>query len=184
MSLERLVAEIESRVQQEIAGEQARLEAEKTRIEADRSRRIAAIRAEAARMASQSAARERTRRIAGARLAAKKLGYEHVEDRTRQLLEAVKAELAAYAGSPDYSKLVKRMYLVAAGRLGKDLKIRGRAEDARLLRSIAGNGFDDRPLPIVGGFVAETADGNRRLNLSFDELLRLHEDQLRALLPT
>jgi hypothetical protein len=30
--------------------------------------------------------------------------------------------------------------------------------------------------------VAETPDGSRRLNLSFDELLRLHEDRVRELL--
>ena len=184
MSLERLVAEIESRAQQEIAREQARFETEQARILADRSRQIEAIRTDAQRGATLTAERERTRRIAGARLEAKKLGYEYQEARTKELLETVKAQLADYAGSPEYPPLLKRMYSAAASRLGKDLKIRGRAEDARLLRSIGGRGFDDTPLPVVGGFVAETADGTRRLNLTFDELLRLREDELRALLPT
>jgi len=184
MSLERLVAEIESRAQQQIASEQARFEGERTKIDADRTRRIDAIRSAALREATQAAARERTRRVAGARLEAKKLGYEFQEARTKALLEAVKAELAEYAGSSDYPKLMKRMYASAATRLGKDLKVRGRAEDARLLRSIGGTGFDDTPLPVTGGFVAETSDGTRRLNLTFDELLRLREDELRALLPT
>ncbi|MCI4352007.1 MAG: hypothetical protein L3K14_01270 [Thermoplasmata archaeon] len=183
MSLERLVAEIEHRAEQEIAREQARFEAEQAKILADRTRRMEAIRADAQRGAAQTAARERTRRIAGARLEAKKLGYEYQEARTKELLETVKTRLAEYAGSPDYPRLLKRMYAAAASRLGKDLKLRGRAEDARLLRSVAGSGFDDTPLSVVGGFVAETADGTRRLNLTFDELLRLREDQLRALLP-
>jgi vacuolar-type H+-ATPase subunit E/Vma4 len=184
MSLERLVAEIESRAQQEIASEQARFEKEQAELLADRARRIEAIRSETLRRAQQDAARERTRRIAAARLEAKKLGYEYQEARTKELLEAVKAQLATYAGGPDYSKLLKRMYAAAASRLGKDLKIRGRPEDARLLRSIAGAGFDDTPLPVTGGFVAETSDRSRRLNLTFDELLRLREDELRSLLPT
>lgn len=184
MSLERLVAEIENRAQQEIAREQARFETERTRILADRSHRIDAIRADAQREATLTAARERTRRLAGARLEAKKLGYEYQEARTKELLGTVKDKLAEYAGGTDYPLLLKRMYAAAASRLGKDLKIRGRTEDARLLRSIGGRGFDDTPLPVVGGFVAETADGTRRLNLTFDELLRLREDELRALLPT
>jgi vacuolar-type H+-ATPase subunit E/Vma4 len=184
MSLERLVAEIESRTQQEIAGEQARFEKEQAEIVADRTRRIAAIRSDTLRRATQEAARERTRRIAGARLEAKKLGYEFQEARTQQLLDAVKQQLADYTKSPEYPKLLKRMYAAATSRLGKDLKIRGRAEDAKLLRSVAGAGFDDPALPVTGGFVAETSDGTRRLNLTFDELLRLREDELRSLLPT
>jgi len=184
MSLERLVAEIESRAQQEIAGEQARFEKERAGILADRARRIEVIRSEALRRATREAARERVRRIAGARLEAKKLGYEFQEARTRELLDTVKAQLATYAESSDYPKLLKRMYASATSRLGKDLKVRGRADDAKLLRSIAGAGYDDAPLPVTGGFVAQTSDGSRRLNLTFDELLRLREDELRSLLPT
>ncbi len=184
MSLERLVAEIESRAQQEIASEQARFEKERAEILADRARRIETIRTEAQRRVAQDAARERTRRIAGARLEAKKLGYEYQEARTKQLLESVKTRLADYAGTPDYPKLIKRMYAAAVSRLGKDLTVRGRAEDAKLLRSVAGSGFDDTPVPVTVVFVAETSDGTRRLNLTFDELLRLREDDLRSLLPT
>jgi vacuolar-type H+-ATPase subunit E/Vma4 len=183
MSLERLVAEIESRAQQEIAAEQVRFEKEKAAIVADRTRRIEALRADTLRRATQEAARERTRRIAGARLEAKKMGYEFQESRTQALLEAVKRQLADYTKSPEYPKLLKRMYAAATSRLGKDLKIRGRSEDAKLLRTVAGAGYGDTPLPITGGFVAETSDGSRRLNLTFDELLRLREDELRSILP-
>jgi vacuolar-type H+-ATPase subunit E/Vma4 len=184
MSLERLVAEIESRAQQQIAAEQARFEKDKADILADRARRIEAVRSEVLTRATQEAARERTRRIAGARLEAKKLGYEFQEARTQKMLEAVKGQLAQYAGTPEYPKLLRRMYAAATSRLGKDIKVRGRAEDAKLLRSVAGAGYDDRPLPVTGGFVAETSDGSRRLNLTFDELLRLREDELRSILPS
>jgi vacuolar-type H+-ATPase subunit E/Vma4 len=184
MSLERLVAEIEHRAQEEIAKEQARFEAEQAKILENRAHRIEAIRAEVLGRATQEAARERTRRTAGARLVAKKLGYEFQEARTGELLEVVRAQLAKYAGSPEYPKLLKRMYSAATGRLGKEIKVRGRIEDAKILRSIAGGAYDNAPLSIAGGFVAETVDGSRRLNLSFDELLRLREDELRSLLAT
>jgi vacuolar-type H+-ATPase subunit E/Vma4 len=184
MSLERLVAEIESRAQQQIAAEQARFEKVQAEIVADRTHRIEAIRSESLRQATQEAARERVRRVAGARLEAKKLGYEFQEARTQELLGAVKRQLGEYAKGPEYAKLLKRMYVAATSRLGKDIKIRGRPEDAKVLRTIAGTGYDDEPLPVTGGFVAETADGARRLNLTFDELLRLREDEIRSLLPT
>lgn len=182
MSLERLVAEIESRAKQQVADEQARFEKERSQILADRARRVEATRTDVLRQASLEAARERTRRVAAARLEAKKLDYEFQEARTRELLAAVRAQLAQYAGSTDYPKLLKRMYAAAVSRLGKALKVRGRAEDGKLLRSIGGSGFDDRPLSVLGGFVAETPDGSRRLNLTFDELLRLREDELRSAL--
>lgn len=184
MSLERLVAEIESRAQQQIADEQARFEKERAEILRDRARRVEAVRADARRRAEQDAAREKTRRIAGARLEAKKLGYEFQEARSKEALENVRSQLAQYAETPEYPKLMKRLYAAAVGRLGKDLKIRGRAEDAKLLKSLAGSGFAATPLPVTGGLVAETSDGTRRLNLTFDELLRLREDELRSLLPT
>jgi vacuolar-type H+-ATPase subunit E/Vma4 len=183
MSLERLVAEIESRARQEIAAEQARFDKEKAALDADRAGRIEALRVGTLRRATEEAARERTRRVAGARLEAKKMGYEFQESRTQALLEAVKRQLADYTKSPEYSKLLKRMYAAAGSRLGKDLRIRGRAEDAKLLRTVAGAGYDDKPLPVTGGFIAETSDGTRRLNLTFEELLRLREDELRSLLP-
>ena len=71
---------------------------------------------------------------------------------------------------------------VATDSLGKQLKISGRAEDAALLAKVAGKCFDPAPLPIVGGLIAETPDGSRRLKLSFDELLRLREDRVREIL--
>lgn len=184
MSLERLVAEIESRARQQIAEEQARFEKEKADLLSERSHRIDGIRADTLRRAQLEAAREKTRRIAGARLEAKKLGYEFQESRAQELLESVRKELGRYTTTPEYPKLVRRMYAAAVRRLGKSPKVRGRAEDAKLLRSFAGAGFDDTPLPITGGFVAETADGTRRLNLTFDDLVRLREGELRSLLPT
>ncbi|MGI0053009.1 MAG: hypothetical protein ACRECR_01955, partial [Thermoplasmata archaeon] len=82
----------------------------------------------------------------------------------------------------EYAGLLERMYLLAIDRLGKDARISGRAEDAARLKSIAGKGFQPTPRPIRGGLVAESADGARRLTLSFDELLRLREDRVRRLL--
>ncbi|MGI0130371.1 MAG: hypothetical protein ACREEC_09520, partial [Thermoplasmata archaeon] len=71
---------------------------------------------------------------------------------------------------------------VATAALGRPIRISGRADDAAVLAKVAGKAFDPTPQPILGGLVAETADRSRRLNLSFDELLRLREDEVRELL--
>jgi vacuolar-type H+-ATPase subunit E/Vma4 len=134
------------------------------------------------RQTDLDAHRERSQKIANAKLTARKLTYEAREKQTSDRLQQVRATLSAYADSDEYPQVVKRMYALAVERLGKQVKVSGRAADASLLKSVAGKAFDDTPAPILGGLIAETSDRSRRLNLSFDELLRLREDQVRTLL--
>ncbi len=97
-------------------------------------------------------------------------------------LETVRALLRKFTQGEEYPEVLRRMYALALDELGKDVRVSGRAEDAAVLRSIAGRSFDPTPASIPGGLIAETPDGARRLTLSFDELLRLREDRVRSLL--
>ncbi len=182
MSLESLVAEIRTRGQTELQGVETTRATEAARIGADRDAQIAAIRAESGRLAESESARERAQRIAAAKLKARKLLYEAREARLEQDLQETRGLLEEYADSDDYPATLKRMVDVATARLGKQIRVMGRADDASKLSKVAGKSVDPTPLTILGGLVAETPDGSRRLNLSFDELLRLHEDRVRELL--
>jgi vacuolar-type H+-ATPase subunit E/Vma4 len=71
---------------------------------------------------------------------------------------------------------------LALRELGRSVKVGGRAEDATILRTVAGKSYDPSPRPILGGLVATTSDGHRSLDLSLDELLRLRESQVREIL--
>lgn len=182
MTLDRLVAEIEARGREELAREEARGAAERARLLAERERRVAEVRDGLARSAEADAARERAQRVAAAKLQARKLLYETRETRMGGALAATRTLLAEFTRSDEYREVVKRMVAVAQAQLGKDLRVFGRAEDAALLKSVAGKAFAPTPQGVLGGIVAETADGARRLNLTFDELLRLREDKVRDLL--
>ena len=182
MSLETLVAEISARGRAELESIEASRAAEAARIVADRDAQIAAIRAESDRLGEAEAARERAQRIAAAKLRARKLLYEAREARLERALEETRALLEKYTESDDYPATLQRMYDAATRELGKSVRVRGRAADASRLAKVAGKSADPTPLPILGGLVAETPDGARRLNLSFDELLRLHEDRVRETL--
>ncbi|HTT35258.1 MAG TPA: V-type ATP synthase subunit E family protein [Thermoplasmata archaeon] len=182
MSLERLVDEIRTRAEAEIGEERRRLAAEESRITEERDRRLATIQAEATRQAELETARERAQRLARAKLDARKRVFEARERKIGRLLEATRGVLTDFADSEEYPAVLKRLYAYAQGSLGKQIRVRGRAKDASLLRTIAKGAFSDEPLPILGGLVAETTDGARRLNLSFDELVRLREDRVRELL--
>ncbi len=182
MSLESLVEEIRVRAEAELTATIEQQKAEGVRVLADRDRRVAEIRVASARATEIEVARERAQRVAAAKLQARKMLYEAREKRLGEGLRETRALLADYTASPAYPAVLQRMVAVATTTLGGQLRISGRAEDAPLLAKVAGKTFDPTAQPIVGGLIAETTDHNRRLNLSFDELLRLREDRVRELL--
>lgn len=182
MPLERLVEEIRSRAAKDLEREQGRIETEKAKIGADRDRRIAEIKTEGARLTEIEATRDRAQRVAAAKLAARKLQYEAEEDQVGAALQQARRLLADFTQTPEYAQVLKRMFALATDELGKQLRVTGRAQDAALLKGVAGKSFDPTPQAILGGLIAETTDGTRRLTLTFDELSRLREDRVRALL--
>ncbi|HTT14540.1 MAG TPA: V-type ATP synthase subunit E family protein [Thermoplasmata archaeon] len=182
MSLESLVDEIRRRGEAELAEIEAATAAETAKIAAERDRRVREVRAAAARATELEVARETAQRLAAAKLEARKLLYEARETRMRSALGETRTLLADFTRSSAYPAVLKRMVAAATDALGKQVRISGRAEDASVLQKAAGKAYDPTPRAIVGGLVAETPDGSRRLNLSFDELLRLREDRVRELL--
>jgi V/A-type H+/Na+-transporting ATPase subunit E len=182
MGLEALLAEIRARGEAELKAVEEARDAEAAKIAAERDEKIRRIRVEARAAAEAEVARERAQRLAAAKLKARKLVYEAREARIESGLKATRTLLADYVRSDAYPAVLKRMVDAATDALGRPIRVRGRAEDAARLQKAAGKAFDPAPLAILGGLVAESADGARRLDLSFDELVRLREDRVRELL--
>jgi len=182
MTLASLVEEIRRRGAADVAAIEAEERDAVVAVATERDGRIAALRADAAKATELEIARERSQRVAGAKLEARKALYEAREHRLARSVAATRQLLADFARSPAYPAVLQRMYATAVDELGKAPRVRGRAEDAAVLQKVAGKSFDPTPVPIVGGLLAETANGDRRLNLSFDELLRMREDRVRELL--
>ena len=182
MSLESLVDEIRRRGEADLAAITAQRDSERAKIVAERDRRLAELRSASARATEAEVDRERAQGIAAAKLQARKLLYEAREERLEGALRETRALLEEYTRSAQYPLVLKRMVAAANSALGKQLRISGRAEDGSTLAKVAGKSFDPTPQPILGGLIAETPDGSRRLNLTFDELLRLREDRVREIL--
>jgi vacuolar-type H+-ATPase subunit E/Vma4 len=181
MPLDRLLDEIRERSKRELATETERTAIERRRIAADTDRRIAQLREEIARRAQAEANRERLQRLAAAKLEGRRLQFAAQEQRLLDTLATAKSILGNLTKDPRYPKILSRMYQVAEAQLGDDCKVHGRPEDTAALRKIAGAGAVSAPVSISGGLIAETPDGLRRLDLSFEELLRLRQDRLLAL---
>jgi vacuolar-type H+-ATPase subunit E/Vma4 len=182
MTLEDLVEEIRHRGEADLARIEEESAREAKAIVASRDLQLADIRSDSERAIATEAAFERTQRVAAAKLKSRRRLYEVREARLLRSLAETQTLLKEYTESSEYPVTLRRMVGVATSTLGKQLKITGRAEDAAVLAKVAGKSFDPAPQPILGGLIAETPDGRRRLNLSFDELLRLNEDRLRELL--
>jgi vacuolar-type H+-ATPase subunit E/Vma4 len=182
MSLESLVEEIRRRGEADLAAITTSRNVESAKILAETDRRLAEVHAEGGRTIDVEVARERAQHIAAAKLQARKMLYEAREQRLANAIAETRTLLEEYTHSSSYPAVLKRMMAAATESLGRPVRVMGRAEDAALLSKVAGKSFDPTPQPILGGLVAETPNGSRQLNLSFDELLRLREDQVRELL--
>ena len=182
MSLDRLVEEIRARGAAQVRSIEESAASETAKIAADRDRRVLEIEQESERAGTTEANRERAQRVAAAKLRSRQRLYEARETRLKASLGATHQLLADYTAQPEYPKVLERMYRYATEVLGADVRLKGRAGDAATLERIAPGRVDPRPAPIVGGLIAETPDGSRQLDLSFDELLRLREDRVRELL--
>jgi len=130
MGLETLVAEIRSRGEAELKAVEEARDTEAASIAADRDAKIRAVREATQHAAELEVARERSQRIAGAKLKARKLLYEAREARLEASLTATRALLADYTRSDAYPAVLKRMVDAATDTLGKSVKVRGRGEDA------------------------------------------------------
>jgi vacuolar-type H+-ATPase subunit E/Vma4 len=182
MSLESLVEEIRRKGETELQSIAEHRAAETARIVVERDHKVEEIQAQSARATEVEVQRERAQRVAAAKLRSRKLLYEAREQRLERAITETRELLRGFTASAVYPNVLRRMCAVANDALGKSVRVSGRAEDAGLLTKVAGKSFDPTPQPILGGLIAETPDGSRRLNLSFDELLRLREDKVRELL--
>ena len=183
MSLESLVEEIRRRGEADLAGLTASRDAEATKTVADRDRRIEEVRLEGARATDAEVTRERAQRLAAAKLQARKLLYEAREKRLSSAMGETRKILQDYTLSAQYPAALKRMVTVATDTLGKGIGSRAGARMRPCSPASPGRTTTPTPQPIsVGGLVGETPDGSRRLNLSFDGLLRLREDRVREIL--
>lgn len=182
MGLEELVREIRHRADEEIQREHERLEREGSRLAQERAARVLQLSEQARSQAQAEGDRERAQKVAAARFEARKRRYAAEAAQLNAGLDAARSMLSEYTSSPEYAKLLGRMVDSAQSTLGKGTRVRGRADDASLLKQAAGRAFDPEPLAILGGLRADSADGRRSLDLSFDELLRRNEDRVRQLI--
>ena len=135
--------------------------------------KLAEYRAVAAQKYEEVSQRMAQQELAGARFEAKKL----VLNTRKELIDAVFADVAEQlAALPDRNReeLLGKLLAIAETEIAVHT-VHVNARDAGVMSKR--KGLFVKPTNIIGGLIAETADGTMRVDLSFDQMLQQLRDQ-------
>lgn len=179
MGVDSLLKEVEDRRKQALDALDAEYTAKREEVKKRTDEQVAYVMESAKRDAAALAQRETTRVEGASKLEAKKMLF----DATETLLESDIAELedalAELTKTPAYQELLARMAKYASKRLGGKIVVTCRKGDEAALKA-AGAKIASASLNAIGGFKADSEDGTLELDLTFEEILRNREDDVRA----
>ena len=125
--------------------------------------------------------REASRIVEAARLQAKKILFNAINSNMNSTFEKITKELIDYTRKSDYKNTLKIMLNYAKSKLGENILIHCREEDKVILRKMNNLSLGSS-IKTIGGIFVEDINGTRELDLTFEELLRTHEDDLKNFL--
>ncbi|MGH2637711.1 MAG: V-type ATP synthase subunit E [Rhabdochlamydiaceae bacterium] len=182
MAAETLLREVEDKRKKTLDQLDADRAAKKQEIAARVDRERQSIRESARKQAQELCQREKIRIEGAAKLQAKKLIFDATEKMLEKSIVEVKRALAEYSvSSKDYPDLLIKMAKYACKRLGGEIRVMCRPGDETILKR-AGVQIAASNLNSMGGFKAERTDGSLELDLTFEELLRSREEEVRSLI--
>ncbi len=172
--------EIQDRKKKELAILNSLLDEKKNRIAQIKDEKLREIKEKYENEAENKAQREFARITESARLEAKKILFDAINTNMSTALEAIKRELKNYTKKADYKKTLEKMVLYSKRHLGDDIIIKCREADIPYLKemkvTIGSN------ISTMGGIVAIDKSQSREIDLTFEELLENHEDEIKNFL--
>lgn len=180
MSIETFLLEIENRKKREIESLDKDLAEKKSKLQRELDLTIKEIQEKFANEAKVKSEREYARIIEASKLQAKKIMFDAVNENMQSAFDVIKKEIENYAKGPQYKKALETMVNSAKKKLGQNIVVQCRDEDKQALKDM---GITvGKSIKTLGGIVAENKEGTKELDLTFDELLRTHEDQIKSFL--
>lgn len=180
MSIETFLLEIENRKKRELENLDKDLAEKKSKLKTELDITVREIQEKFTAEAKVKSEREHARIIEAAKLQAKKIMFDAINANMESAFEAIKKEIETYAKGPQYKKALDTMVNTSKKKLGQNIVVHCREEDRAALKDMGvslGNS-----IKTLGGIVAENKEGTKELDLTFEELLRTHEDQIKSFL--
>ncbi len=131
--------------------------------------------------ATAKSQREAARIVEAARLKAKKILFDAINANMDSTFDTITKELKSYTQKPEYKITLQRMLNYAKQKLGQNILVYCREDDKIILKGM-NNIIVGPTIQTIGGILAEDKNGTRELDLTFEELLRTHEDEIKNFL--
>lgn len=181
MSLDTFIQEIEERKTRKINLLDTTLTEKKMRIQHTIESTIKEMTQNYSDEAKAKSQKEGARIIEASRLKAKKILFDAINASMDSTLNTIREELKTYSQKPDYKNTIKKMVKYAKMKLNsQEIIIHCRNDDNIILNGLNIN--PGSPIQTIGGILAENKNGTMEIDLTFEELLRTHEDEIQNFL--
>jgi V/A-type H+/Na+-transporting ATPase subunit E len=153
----------------------------KAKIQSMKEKSIKEIEEQYSNEAKAKSLREKARIVEAARLKAKKILFDAINVNMDSTFDTITKELKSYTQQPEYKSTLQKMLNYANQTLGSNIKVYCREDDKIILKGM-NNMIIGSSIQTIGGILAEDKNGMRELDLTFEELLRTHEDEIKNFL--
>jgi len=92
----------------------------------------------------------------------------------------IKQEIKNYVKSPQYKKTLEAMVNTSKKKLDQKIMVHCREEDRAVLKEMGV--IIGSTIQTLGGIISENNEGTKEIDLTFEELLRTHEDDVKGFL--
>ena len=176
MSIDQFVNEIQNRKKNDLANLDKKLSDKKSEIDAKKNSAVKELKENYANEAKTKAEREGARIVEAGKLEAKKILFDAINKNLDSTFDVIKKELGDYSKKPEYKKVMQKLVDYSKKMLAKELVVHCREEDKSFFKSGVKVGST---IQTIGGFVAENKEGTMEIDLTFEELLRNNEDEIK-----
>ncbi len=178
MSIDIFIDEIQSRKKKEINNLDKELDNKQSEAEIKKNTTIKELQENYSNEAKTKSEKEASRIVEAGKLEAKKILFDAINQNLDSTFDKIKQELVNYTKTSEYKTKLQKMAETAKNALGDNIVIHCREEDKAVF---SGNDITlGSSIQILGGLVAENNDGAKELDLTFEELLRTHEDEIKT----
>ncbi len=180
MSIETFIQEIENRKRKEIEGMEKDLQENKSKLQVEMNHIIKETQERFSIEAKVKSDRELARIIEASKLQAKKIIFDSINANMQSAFVVIRQEIENYTKNPQYKKALESMINNSKKKLGQNIIVHCREEDKSILKELGVT--TGKSIKTLGGIIAENKEGTRELDLTFEELLRTNEDQVKSFL--
>ena len=176
LSVDTFIQEIQTRKKNDLAELDKKLNDKKSEIDSQKKSAVKELKENYENEAKTKAEREGARIIEAGKLEAKKILFDAINKNLDSTFDVIKKELDGYSKKPEYQTVLQKLVDYSKKVLAKEIVVRCRKED----KSFFGDGVEvTSTIQSLGGFVAENKEGTKELDLTFEELLRNNEDEIK-----